>query len=333
MNRNKKTVMAILAVVTIVCVAIVAVILIKPKIGIAQAKPTDTQSDVDEYGEDTSSSYRTITYNGKKYTYNQNLSTVLFLGVDQHEKVESYGYKGTGGRSDCIILLIMDSSNKTVKMLEISRDTMVDVAVYDTSGEYALDMNMQITMQYSYGDGANKSCRLTKEAVSKLLYGIPIDNYFSMNIDGISTVTDAVGGVTLTVPQDYTDVDPQFTQGATLKLDGVQAEKYVRKRDTSVTGSNDGRMERQMQYIRALVAQLQSSATGVSTYQSLLDKASDYIVTDMQADDLYALTKCSLDDKEYKVAGQTVKGIANDEYHVDEQALQKQIIDLFYVEN
>ena len=53
----------------------------------------------------------------------------------------------------------------------------------------------------------------------------------------------------------------------------------------------------------------------------------------MQADDLYALTKCSLDDEEYKVAGQTVKGTANDEYHVDEQALQKQIIDLFYVEN
>ena len=149
MNRNKKTVMAILAVVTIVCVAAVAVILIKPKMGIAQAKPSDTQSDADEYGEDTSSSYRTITYNGKEYTYNQNLSTVLFLGVDQHEKAESNGYKGTGGRSDCIILLIMDSSNKTVKMLEISRDTMVDVAVYDTSGEYALDMNMQITMQYS----------------------------------------------------------------------------------------------------------------------------------------------------------------------------------------
>lgn len=332
MNKNKKIVMAFAAAMAVICVIVVGIIIIIPGRKNASANENSTQSDIDEYGDD-SSSYRTITYNGKTYTYNQNISTILFLGIDQHEKAESYGYEGTGGRSDCIILLIMDSSNNTVKMLEISRDTMVDVAVYDTSGEYALDMNMQITMQYAYGDGANKSCRLTKEVVSKLLYGIPIDNYFSMNIDGISTVTDAVGGVTLTVPQDYTYVDPQFTQGATLTLDGTQAEKYVRKRDTTVIGSNDGRMERQMQYVRALVAQLQSSATGMSTYQNLLNQASDYIITDMQTDDLYALTKYTLDDTEYKVPGETVAGSANDEYHVDEEALQKQIIDLFYVEN
>lgn len=332
MNRNKRIVMFFAAVLAVICVAVVGILIIVPGRKNASAKENDSQSDIDVYGDD-SSSYRTLTYNGKTYTYNQDISTVLFLGIDQHEKAESYGYKGTGGRSDCIILLIMDSSDNTVKMLEISRDTMVDVAVYDTSGEYALDMNMQITMQYAYGDGANKSCRLTKEAVSKLLYGIPIDNYFSMNIDGISTVTDAIGGVTLTVPQDYTDVDPQFTQGTTLTLDGAQAEKYVRKRDTTVTGSNDGRMERQMQYVRALVGQLQSNATGVSTYQNLLNQASDYIVTDMQADDMYALTKYSLVDADYKVPGETIKGDANDEYHVDEEALQKQIIDLFYVEN
>lgn len=293
-------------------------------------QPQDTQQ---ELYEDDNLSYRNITYDGKSYTFKPGITTILFMGIDQHDVVVENGYEGTGGRSDCLILYIIDSKNNTARMLEISRDTMVNVAVYDVDGEYALDMPMQITMQYAYGDGANKSCRLTKEAVSELLYGIPIDNFLSMNIDGISTVTDALGGVTITIPEDYTQIDPSFIKGSTVTLDGAQAEKYVRTRDITVTGSNDMRMERQMQFVKALVAQMQDSSNGLSVYKEIFDKASPYIVTDMDSEDMYALTKYNLDTEECKVPGKTVEGVANDEYHVDEDALRRLLIDLFYDEN
>ena len=197
----------------------------------------ENNSETLQYAAENSGTYQNVTYNGKSYTYNRNLKTMLFMGIDQHDEAGSYSYKGTGGRSDCMILFIMNEADGTAKMLEISRDTMTKIAVYDTKGEYALDSTMQLTMQYSFGDGANKSCRLTKEAISNLLHNIPIDEYFSMNIDGIKVLNDAIGGVTLTVPQDYTEIDPEFKEGETITLDGEQAEKYVRKRDTSVTGS------------------------------------------------------------------------------------------------
>ena len=44
-------------------------------------------------------------------------------------------------------------------------------------------------------------------------------------------------------------------------LDGAQAESYVRYRDTSVSGSNTERMERQMQFISAMFEQLKAQAS------------------------------------------------------------------------
>ncbi len=330
MKKSRIATMAIVFLV-LVCVCVVVLWRLNPF-----AKDTHDNGDTqkaEELYEDDSLSYRNITYNGKSYTYKSGITTLLFMGVDQHEPVEANGYEGTGGRSDCLILYIIDSNNQTTKMLEISRDTMVNVAVYDVEGEYALDMEMQITMQYAFGDGANKSCRLTKEAVSELLYGIPIDNFLSMNIDGIATVTDAIGGVTIEIPEDYTQIDPSFVKGITVTLDGRLAEKYVRTRDVTVTGSNDQRMERQMQFVKALVAQLQDSSNGVSVYKNLLEQASPYLVTDMDSEDMFALARYSLDEKECKVPGETVAGLANDEYHVDEDALKSLIVELFYDEN
>lgn len=53
----------------------------------------------------------------------------------------------------------------------------------------------------------------------------------------------------------------------------------------------------------------------------------------MQAEDVYNFSKFDLDDNDLKVPGETKKGEFNDEYYVDEDALQKLIIELFYVEN
>ena len=41
---------------------------------------------------------------------------------------------------------------------------------------------------------------MTKEAVSNLLYEIPISSYLALSIEGVKELTDAVGGVQITVP-------------------------------------------------------------------------------------------------------------------------------------
>lgn len=275
--------------------------------------------------ESTGSGY--ITYEGRKYKYNTDLSNVLFLGVDKKQEFKEE-FAGYAGQSDCIILLAMNKKEKTTTMLQVSRDSMVDVRVYDMAGDYQTTENMQITTQYAYGDGGKRSCQLTKNAVSDLLYEIPIRSYISMNIEGIGVINDAVGGVNLTIPEDYTSIDPAFGQGNNVTLSGAQAERYVRYRDTNVLGSNDQRMKRQTQYIKALFSQMKKA--GSSRYDDIWASAKPYTITDMSVDELKALSSYEMDEEILKVPGQTVAGAEHDEYHVDVDALKKMVIDVFY---
>lgn len=290
------------------------------------------QEEKKEYRPESSENASTrgrITYEGKKYKYNTDLKNILFLGVDKKEEYMTVKDAGRGGQSDCIILLVMNQKTQETKMLQVSRDSMVDVKMYDISGDYLGIEYMQITTQYAFGDGRKRSCQLSKEAVSELLYEIPIQSYIALNIEGIGVINDAIGGVNLTVPKDYTSIDPAFEEGKNLTLNAAQAEKYVRYRDITQLGSNDGRMERQTQFIRAMFSQLKK--TGSSQYDDVMKKADPYMITDMSIDQMKALSSYEMTDDVLKVPGKTVAGEEHDEYHVDDKALQKMIVDTFYV--
>ena len=86
----------------------------------------------------------------------------------------------------------------------------------------------------------------------KLLYGLPIDGYCALNMDGLPVLTDSVGGVTVTVPNDsLAEVDPGYAKGAVVTLKGEDTEQFVRYRNTEISQSAIARMERQQEYIRA----------------------------------------------------------------------------------
>lgn len=271
-----------------------------------------------------------IYHNGVAYEYNTELKTLLFLGVDKRETELNEHLSGRGGQSDCILLFIIDPSKETIKTLQISRDTMTDVEIYDINGEPRGTETMQLTLQYAYGDGKERSCRLTRDAVSRILYGVDIDSYFAMNLEGFSTATDLVGGVDITVPEDYTDIDPAFVKGETVHLDGALAQKYVQTRDITVLGSNDSRMERQTQFLEALAEKMMKNGGNVVSYTKLYTELQDYIVTDMNADDL-----AKMSDYEFtgtvKAPGETRAGEEHDEFYMDEDALYELILELFYV--
>lgn len=275
--------------------------------------------------------FETITYQGQKYRYNTALKTILFMGVDNTEAVEVKDYAGRGGQADVLMLFILDTEQKTIQTLQISRDSMIDVDVYDMAGEQIATDQAQIATQYAYGDGAKKSCLLTKEKVSELLYGIPVQSFFSLNIDGIAVVSDAIGGIEITVPEDYTEIDPSFRKGETILLKGSLAEKYVRYRDTTVTGSNNERMERQRQVIEAAAVQLpERLKQDPNLYKRLLKDADPYMVTDLSAGEVDKLTTYESQPNIVKVPGEVIAGEKHDEYHVDDEKLYDLLVKLFY---
>lgn len=261
------------------------------------------------------------------YTYNYNLTNILFMGIDTNEEFQERE-AGWAGQSDSLVLMSMDKDTKQVRLLQISRDSMADIEIYDRDGERTGSQRMQISTQFAYGDGKKRSCQLTMNAVSNLLYEIPIHSYVAINIDGIAKITELMGGVTLTVPEDYTVIDPDFKKGATVILQGKQAERYVRYRDTSVSGSNSARMERQEQFIEALIQQLEGKS--VSWYQKIWSGAEDDIITDITVDEMEKLAKFQMSDEIYRVPGEVQSGEHYDEFIIDSKKLKEIMLKLFY---
>jgi anionic cell wall polymer biosynthesis LytR-Cps2A-Psr (LCP) family protein len=124
------------------------------------------------------------------------------MGIDRYGPVTKAENEISGGQSDGMFLLVCDKSKQKMSVIAINRNTMTDVEVYDEEGNLRGTYQRQICLQHAYGDGMRVSCLRSVDAVSNLFYDIPISGYLSLNMDGISLMNDAVGGVTLEILQD-----------------------------------------------------------------------------------------------------------------------------------
>lgn len=193
---------------------------------------------------------RVITYDGVTYELNDNLISVTFIGAD-----EGTGDNADLQMSDAIYVLTADTESGNVKILGISRDTMADVDLYSQEGSYIDTEHKQIAFSYAYGSDTVTGGRNTTTSVSRLFYGLPFDNYFAINMKALITLNDTIGGVTLTSSMTFTSpIDGRtINEGETVTLHGKEADYYVRYRDTSKLDSNNDRMKRQQEYIRAFL--------------------------------------------------------------------------------
>jgi stage V sporulation protein T len=101
----------------------------------------------------------TITYEGKQYRYNNDLVNILFLGIDNTDMLVGNEVPGEAGQSDCIMLLTLDKSKKEARIMQIPRDTMTEVDIYDTAGNYNTTVTEQIATQYA--ETLYKTCGLS----------------------------------------------------------------------------------------------------------------------------------------------------------------------------
>lgn len=303
--------------------------------GIAILIWQDSESKPEEEWDDSlsQSSIGQITYDGKQYSYNNDLTNILFLGIDNSSGMKDDNMPSEAGQSDCIILLTLDKSKKEARILQIPRDTMTEVDVYNVGGYLFTTLQAQIATQYAYHIGGASSCMATKKTVSELLYDLPIDGYLAMDYTNIATVNDAIGGVEITVPQDYTMINPAFTEGTTLRLMGEQAHDYVRWRDTNQSFSLYDRMDRQVQYILAMLDTLQIYVKeNKNDYTGLYSIVEENMVTNLSEDQIEKLIGYQLDAENIEILpGEAKKGEIYEEFYVNEEKLQKMLIEMFYI--
>ena len=75
---------------------------------------------------------------------------------------------------------------------------------------------------------------LMKNKVSELLFGAKINNYCSINVNGMVAVVEEMGGISITFEDDYSYINPAYTIGATVTMDGAAVNTFVRYRDAKL---------------------------------------------------------------------------------------------------
>lgn len=269
-----------------------------------------------------------VKVNGKSYVQKDGLTTILLLGIDDSKEPDPL-VVGSGPRSDALVLLILDDKTKTMQTLSVSRDTITEVDMYDTKGDYISSGKMQINMQYAFGDSPRRSAHLTKKTVSELICGRKIDGSVAVYMSGIPTIGEIMGGLTLTMNEDYTYIDTRYEKGATLTLNGQELEGFLRYRDIEEQGSNERRLARQEWLMQELFETL-GSGSRKNLADAILDQAGAYVETDLDADTIAKVSEYQLDPKGLKVPGQSQAGDRHDEFYVDEEALQELLLQIFY---
>lgn len=272
---------------------------------------------------------RTITYKGVKYAPNDNITTILVMGIDKNNLDESTS--GTGGQADMVLAIAHDTQTGKTTAINIPRDTMLDIDLYDVEGNFAGTKENQLCLAYAYGDGREKSCENVKKSVSNLLFGTAINSYFALDLEAIPLLNDSVDGIQLTSLE---TIGP-FTKGEKLWLWGDNATTYVRKRNMNLVNANLLRNNRQKQYIEAFLDKVVAkSKQDITTPLKLFNLIGDYMVTDLDASKITFLATNALTNGFDKmtfvnIPGEMTKVGNYAQYHYNEEELFQMYLDIF----
>ena len=214
------------------------------------------------------------------------------------EQTEIKGEKRTAGRysvlvvgtddaglnTDTIMVASLDSKHNVASVMSIPRDTMSNVTrnVKKINAAYAAGAK----------DGVGNIDNLKKEV--SYLMGFPVDNYVIIDLTAFEELIEAIGGVTIDVPQDmhyddpYQDLHIHIEKGLQT-LNGKDAIGFVRYRKGYAQGDL-GRVQAQQMFIQALAEQVATPAT-VTKLPQLTDIVLDNMRTDLTYGELVWFVK------------------------------------------
>ena len=192
-------------------------------------------------------------------------------GLGYHALVNSFD-----GLSDSMLLLRFNPQTEQLVVLSLPRDTRTYVRGRLTK------------LNEANRDGGPA---LTAESVSDLLGGVAIDRYVRINVQGVEKLIDALGGVTVNVPEDMKYQDDSQHLYINLKageqaLNGDQALQFLRFRYDA--HGDIGRIQRQQTFMRALTEQALNPAT-ITRLPKILSVIQSNVDTNLSVEELLSL--------------------------------------------
>ncbi|MHB1315928.1 MAG: LCP family protein [Christensenellales bacterium] len=212
--------------------------------------------------------------NVKKIEKEEGVYNILLFGVDSRERT-----KFESELSDVMILVTMDTSKKTIKMVSFMRDCYVKMPGHHDN---------RLNTAYKFG-GSSLAIQTFQNN-----FGIDVDWYAVVNFWSMAEMIDALGGVKVDLTSSEVDEininlveinaevkkgekSPNLKSSGTQKLDGKQAVAYMRIRKLS--GGDFKRTERQRTVMKGLIASVKKMS--LDQMLSLVDIIPDYVRTNM----------------------------------------------------
>ncbi|MFE3031422.1 LCP family protein [Streptomyces canus] len=202
-------------------------------------------------------------------------TTFLLAGVDSRSRRPTTGSDATAQlwkygaqRSDTLLLVHLGDGEHSASTMSIPRDSWVPIPGHGSA---------KINAAFSWGGPP-----LLIQTVEQLT-GTRVDHFGVIDWHGFRSLTDAVGGVPVTIPRDTYDPEQNrhFTAG-THVLNGEQALAYVRQRHGLPGGELD-RIKHQQQFLRSLVGQIRGDVS--ITDPLATDRMLDAITRAVSVDD------------------------------------------------
>jgi len=204
----------------------------------------------------------------KQYCY-----TILLSGLDNDN-----------GGSDTNILMRFDAVHKSINLVSLPRDTLLNHTWRSNK------------LNFAYASGGTE---LLRKEISNLL-GIPVDFHVTVDLKGFISLVDQIGGVDFDVPVNmdyddpYQDLHIHYAKGM-RHLNGQQAMEVVRWRKnndgTGYATADIGRIGTQQAFLTQVAKQLLS----VKNVPAMAEVFLKYVKTDLKLGNLVWLGNEALD--------------------------------------
>jgi LCP family protein required for cell wall assembly len=202
-------------------------------------------------------------------------TTFLLAGVDSRSRRPTTGADATAQlwrygaqRSDTLMLVHLSADEGAAYTLSIPRDSWVPIPGHRSA---------KINAAFSWGGPS-----LLVQTVEQLT-GTRVDHFGVIDWHGFRSLTDAVGGVPVTVTRSAYDPEQHrhFTAG-THTMNGKEALAYVRQRHGLPGGELD-RIKRQQQFLSSLVGRVRGGVDITDPFAT--DRMLDAITHTVSVDD------------------------------------------------
>ncbi|MFD6951277.1 transcriptional regulator [Nocardiopsis sp. TSRI0078] len=209
----------------------------------------------------------------------EGVMNLLIMGSDIRSGENAEYGEAEGERPDTMLIASINVDNGAATLVNLPRDLLVDLPACEAVEGYP-GMSAHSGMINSAMTFGGVGCQWqTIEQIT----GVHLDHFVMMDFAGFKDMVDAIGGVEMCIPQPVDDPKAHLTLDAGRQtLNGEESLGYVRSRYGQGDGSDLSRIDRQQEFMGAMLRQVLSSEvmTSPMTITNFLGAVTDSVTTD-----------------------------------------------------